>query len=61
MDGLETQIALAQARLTSAVRSGEPQDSPQVHQVDAAGAHASAVGHPLPDSTGAGDKRAQSC
>jgi hypothetical protein len=30
MDELEAQIALAQARLTSAVKSGEPEDSPQV-------------------------------
>ena len=35
MDGLETQIALAQARLTSAVKNGEPEDSPQVRQMDA--------------------------
>jgi hypothetical protein len=35
MDGLETQIALAQAKLTSAVKNGEPEDSPQVRQMDA--------------------------
>ena len=30
MDGLDTQIALVQAKLTSAVKSGEPENSPQV-------------------------------
>jgi hypothetical protein len=30
MDGLDTQITLVQARLTSAVKSGEPESSPQV-------------------------------
>ncbi len=35
MDGLDAQIALMQAKLTSAVKSGEPEDSPQVRQMDA--------------------------
>jgi len=35
MDGLDAQIALVQAKLTSAVKSGEPEDSPQVRQMDA--------------------------
>jgi hypothetical protein len=35
MDNLDTQIALVQARLTSAVKSGEPEDSPLVRQMDA--------------------------
>jgi hypothetical protein len=35
MEGLDTQIALAQARLTSAVRNGEPENSPQVRQMAA--------------------------
>ena len=35
MDGLEAQIALVQARLTSAIKSGEPEDSPQVRTMEA--------------------------
>jgi capsule polysaccharide export protein KpsE/RkpR len=35
MDGLEMQIALTQARLTSVIKSGEPEDSPQVRQMEA--------------------------
>ena len=35
MDGLDAQIALVQAKLTSAVKSGEPENSPQVRQMDA--------------------------
>ena len=35
MDGLDTQITLVQAKLTSAVKNGEPEDSPQVLQMDA--------------------------
>jgi hypothetical protein len=30
MDGLNAQIALTQAKLTSAVKRGEPEDSPQI-------------------------------
>ncbi len=35
MDELDAQIALVQAKLTSAVKSGEPEDSPQVRQMNA--------------------------
>jgi hypothetical protein len=35
MDDLDTQIAQVQARLTSAVRNGEPEDSPQLRQMGA--------------------------
>jgi hypothetical protein len=35
MDGLDAQIALMQARLTSAVKCGEAENSPQVCQMEA--------------------------
>ena len=35
MDTLDTQIALVQTQLTSALKRGEPEDSPQILQMDA--------------------------